>query len=153
MKKTILMLTVILSIVLFAGCSSQKVPESESVAAESSGSMQTDTPAADTSAEEKQTADASSENLQTDSSTEEQSAAENPDDGEEKTMTGTLDEVKDFMFVVRTEDDCYYAFAFDEKPEGLDDLKAGDSVTVTYTGTVTEIDPFTGTIISVEKAE
>lgn len=153
MKKTVLMLTVILSIALFAGCGSQKAPASEPVTSEASGNVQTDSPDADTSAEEKQTADASSEDVQADSSAEAQSASEASGDEEEKTVTGTLDEVKDFMFVIRMEDDTCYAFAFDEKPEGLDELKVGDPVTVTYTGEVTEIDPFTGEIISVEKAE
>ena len=37
------------------------------------------------------------------------------------------------------------------KPEGLDDVSEGDSVTVTYKGTVSEADPFDGTVISVEK--
>lgn len=72
---------------------------------------------------------------------------------EEKTMTGTLDEIKNFMFVLKEGEDTYYAFAFDEKPEGLDSLKTGDKVTVTYTGEVSEIDAFIGKIISIEKAE
>ena len=37
-------------------------------------------------------------------------------------------------------------------PEGLSDVKEGDEVTVTYTGELSEVDAFTGTIISVEKA-
>ena len=32
------------------------------------------------------------------------------------------------------------------------DIKEGDEVTVTYTGELSEVDAFTGTIISVEKA-
>ena len=46
-----------------------------------------------------------------------------------------------------------YEFTFDAsaKPEGLDDVAEGDSVTVTYKGTVSEADPFDGTVISVEK--
>ena len=31
-------------------------------------------------------------------------------------------------------------------------VKAGDKVTVTYTGTLSEVDPFDGTIVSVKKA-
>ena len=61
------------------------------------------------------------------------------------TMSGTLDEVKDFMFVVTD------AFTFDgEKPAGLDDAKIGDKVTVTYTGEISEVDPFEGEVLSVE---
>ena len=73
---------------------------------------------------------------------------------ETSTFTGTLDEVKDFMFIVTGEDGTCYAFTFDEeKPEGLDSVNVGDKVTVTYTGTVSEVDPFEGEVLSVEAAE
>lgn len=39
------------------------------------------------------------------------------------------------------------------KPDGLDGVASGDKVTVKYTGTISEVDPFEGKIISVEKAE
>ena len=89
--------------------------------------------------------------------------AENKDNGSsasssdsastESTLSGTLDEKKDFMFVVTDEKGASYEFTFDAsaKPEGLDDAAEGDSVTVTYTGTISEADPFDGTVISVEK--
>ena len=71
----------------------------------------------------------------------------------ESKLSGTLDEKKDFMFVVTDEKGAAYEFTFDAsaKPEGLDDVAEGDSVTVTYKGTVSETDPFDGTVISVEK--
>lgn len=71
----------------------------------------------------------------------------------ESRLSGTLDEKKDFMFVVTDEHGAAYEFTFDAsaKPEGLDDVAEGDSVTVTYKGTVSEADPFDGTVISVEK--
>lgn len=71
----------------------------------------------------------------------------------ESNLSGTLDEKKDFMFVVTDEKGAAYEFTFDAsaKPEGLDDVAEGDSVTVTYKGTVSEADPFDGTVISVEK--
>ena len=73
---------------------------------------------------------------------------------ETSTFTGTLDEVKDFMFVVTGEDGTCYEFTFDEeKPEGLDSVNVGDKVTVTYTGTVSEVDPFEGEVLSVEAAK
>ena len=71
----------------------------------------------------------------------------------EHTLTGTLDEVKDFMFVVTDRDGACYALNFEKKPEGLADVSVGDSVTVTYTGELSEIDPFTGTIMRVEPAK
>lgn len=71
----------------------------------------------------------------------------------ESKLSGTLDEKKDFMFVVTDDKGASYEFTFDAsaKPEGLDDVSEGDSVTVTYKGTVSEADPFDGTVISVEK--
>lgn len=71
----------------------------------------------------------------------------------ESRLSGTLDEKKDFMFVVTDEKGAAYEFTFDAsaKPEGLDDVAEGDSVTVTYKGTISEADPFDGTVISVEK--
>ncbi len=71
--------------------------------------------------------------------------------GAQKQLTGTIEEVKDFMFIVTDQDGAFYEFDFDEAPEGLDGVSAGDKVTVTYTGTVSEVDPFSGTILSVQK--
>ena len=69
-------------------------------------------------------------------------------------FTGTLDEIKDFMFVVTDASGSSYAFTFEnEKPEGLDKVKVGDKVTVTYTGTISEVDPFMGEVLSVTAAE
>ena len=42
---------------------------------------------------------------------------------------------------------------FEEKPEGLENVSNGDTVTVRYTGTISEVDPFEGEVISVEKAQ
>lgn len=74
---------------------------------------------------------------------------------ESSTLTGKLDEKKDFMFVVTDDDDVSYQFSIDSSaaPEGYDDVAEGDSVTVTYTGTLSEVDPFEGTVISVEKVK
>ena len=74
---------------------------------------------------------------------------------ESSTLTGKLEEKKDFMFVVTNDDDVSYQFSIDSSaaPEGYDDVAEGDSVTVTYTGTLSEVDPFEGTVISVEKAK
>lgn len=72
----------------------------------------------------------------------------------EKTLTGTLDEVKDFMFVVTDGNGDSYAIAFgDEKPEGLAEQEVGSKVKVTYTGELSVVDPFEGEVLSVEAAE
>lgn len=72
-----------------------------------------------------------------------------------KPLTGKLDEKKDFMFVVTDDQGASYQFSIDSsaKPEGYDDVAVGDSVTVTYTGALSEVDPFEGTIASVEKVK
>ena len=72
---------------------------------------------------------------------------------EEKELTGTIDEIKDFMFVVTEGNDTPYSFTFEEKPEGLENVSNGDTVTVKYTGTISEVDPFEGEVLSVEKAK
>lgn len=72
---------------------------------------------------------------------------------EGKELTGTIDEIKDFMFVVTDKDGTSYGFTFEEKPEGLENVSNGDTVTVKYTGTVSEVDPFEGEVISVEKTQ
>ena len=72
---------------------------------------------------------------------------------EEKTLTGTLDEVKDFMFVVTDDNGDSYALTFEgNAPEGLSEREVGDRVTVTYTGELSVVDSFTGEILSVEAA-
>lgn len=46
--------------------------------------------------------------------------------GHKKQLTGTIEEVKDFMFIVTDQDGASYEFDFDEVPEGLDGVSAGD---------------------------
>ena len=57
------------------------------------------------------------------------------------------------MFVITDENDTPYSFTFEEKPEGLENVSEGDTVIVKYTGTISEVDPFEGEVISVEKTE
>ncbi len=59
-------------------------------------------------------------------------------------VTGNVEEIKDFMLIVTDDDNVSYAFTFEEKPEGMDEIAVGDRVLVTYTGTLSEIDPFMG---------
>ena len=66
-------------------------------------------------------------------------------------VTGIVDEIKDFMFIVTDDDKVSYAFTFEEKPEGLGEVSVGDKVIVKYTGTISMVDPFMGEILSVEK--
>lgn len=66
-------------------------------------------------------------------------------------VKGTVDEIKDFMFIVTDDDKVSYAFTFEEKPEGLGEVLVGDKVIVKYTGTVSMVDPFMGEVLLVEK--
>ena len=72
---------------------------------------------------------------------------------EEKELTGTIEDIKDFMFDITDASGACYSFTFDKKPEGLENVSNGDNVTVKYTGTISEVDPFEGEVILVEKAD
>lgn len=96
------------------------------------------------------------ENTVTESSESEgqkETTAEPEESTEEKELTGTIDEIKDFMFVITDENDTAYSFTFEEKPEGLENVSNGETVTVKYTGTISEVDPFEGEVLSVEKTK
>ena len=81
-------------------------------------------------------------------------AKKSGESGEEKTLTGTLDEVKDFMFVVTDDNGDSYALTFEgNAPEGLSEREVGDRVTVTYTGELSVVDAFTGQVLSVKAAK
>ena len=71
----------------------------------------------------------------------------------EKELTGTIDEIKDFQFVIIDDENTPSSFTFEEKPEGLENVSNGDTVIVKYIGTISEIDSFEGEVISVEKAK
>ena len=50
--------------------------------------------------------------------------------GEEKTLNGTVDEIKDFMFIVTDDSGASYELSFDAKPQGLENVSVGDKVKV-----------------------
>ena len=82
-----------------------------------------------------------------------QEAAAQPQAQETSEITGTIDEIKDFMFTIVEDGGEAYPLSFDAEPEGLSDVQNGDKVTVTYTGELSREEAFTGTIVSVKKAE
>lgn len=58
------------------------------------------------------------------------------------------------MFIVTDDAGNSYTFDLDgTTPEGLDSCSAGDQVTVTYTGELSVVDSFQGTVICVKPAE
>lgn len=77
-------------------------------------------------------------------------SASEPVEAEGKTVSGRVDEVKDFMFVIEAEDGCFYAFDTDKLPEGTEVPGYADLVTITYEGELSEVDNFTGKILSLE---
>ena len=65
---------------------------------------------------------------------------------------GTLETIKDFMFVVTDASGVSYSFPYEgEKPAGLMEASEGDQVKVTFIGIPSEVDAFECEIISVEK--
>ena len=91
-----------------------------------------------------------SEGAKTESSAAQESAKAGAEDAKE--IKGSILEVKDFMFSIKADEGKEYALNFDKAPEGLSEVKAGDEVVVKYTGELSEVDSFTGTILSVKKA-
>lgn len=131
MKKRNLIAVLMMTAALAAGCGAK----AETTTA---APTQAETPKAETTqAETTQSETTQSESQKTEEKTE--------------SVTGKIEEIKDFMFTIES-DKGTYAMTFDTAPEGLSDVKEGDEVTVTYTGELSEVDAFTGTIISVEKA-
>lgn len=148
-KRALIMMSTAMVMVFAAACSSKNTPSataSETTAAVAETTQQETTKAEST---------ASAESLNTDEAKDsEESKADSATDQEEASMTGTISDIKDFMFTI-TFDGQDYGFSFDqnEKPQGLDSVKDGDTVMVTYTGTVNTVDAFTGKILSVEKVD
>lgn len=71
------------------------------------------------------------------------------DDAQTNEAVGTISEIKNMQFVLTT-DDGDALFTFDKAPEGLSTVKNGDMVLVHYTGEISPVDAFNGTVISVE---
>ena len=141
-KKYVLLTTGLLILALAAGCGSKAGQTTDNAKQEASQTTITDS----------EKAKAADETEKTDATEAPESTETNAEvSTEEKTLTGTIEEVKDFMFIVTDESGASYEFSFDEKPEGLDAVTTGDKVQVTYTGEISEVDPFNGTVISVEK--
>lgn len=156
MKKNLLLTAALAGVLALAtACSSQgtttATTAAQTTAAETTAAKETaevketanvkETADAKETADKKETADA-------------KETTEKADEEKESTMTGTISDIKDFMFTI-TSDGNDYAFSFDndKKPEGLAEVKDGDKVTVTYTGTVSAVDAFSGTVVSVKAAK
>ena len=149
-KAYVLLVAGLLTLSLAAGCG-QKAADNANAG---QSNVQSEAQQSDASAEEKQSETVTESTEQETSVTE---AGEEQNGGaastEEKTLTGTIEEIKDFMFIVVDESGAEYEFSFDEKPQGLENVAVGDNVLVTYTGEVSEVDAFNGTVLSVEKQQ
>lgn len=74
---------------------------------------------------------------------------ENPDGN--STISGEVDEIKDYMFVLETGRDRSYAFPIENGYLELRGIREDDWVTITYSGDLSEVRAFDGELISVEK--
>lgn len=134
MKKNLVLTLAVAGVIAFATACSSKDTTTPTTAAPAATEKEADTTAAEKEADT--------------------TAAEKADEETESTMTGTISEIKDFMFTLTSDGDDYaFTFESDKKPEGLADVKDGDTVTVTYTGTVDTVDAFSGTVVSVKAAK
>lgn len=134
MKKNLVLTLAVAGVIAFATACSSKDTTTPPTAAPAATEKEADTTAAEKEANT--------------------TAAEKADEEAESTMTGTISEIKDFMFTLTSDGDDYaFTFESDKKPEGLADVKDGDTVTVTYTGTVDTVDAFSGTVVSVKAAK
>ena len=150
MKKNLLLTAALAGVLALAtACSSQ----STTTATTAAQTTAAETTAAKETADKKETADAK-ETADKKETADAKETTEKADEEKESTMTGTISDIKDFMFTI-TSDGNDYAFTFDndKKPEGLAEVKDGDKVTVTYTGTVSAVDAFSGTVVSVKAAK
>jgi len=149
MKKNLLLTAALAGVLALATACSSQGTTTATTAAQTTAA---ETTAAKETAEVKETADAK-ETANKKETADAKETTEKADEEKESTMTGTISDIKDFMFTI-TSDGNDYAFTFDndKKPEGLAEVKDGDKVTVTYTGTVSAVDAFSGTVVSV-KAE
>ncbi len=151
MKKRILMIVAAMAVCagLATGCSGS--PKQEN-ANEETGQPETAENQTGTEEEQPETAEGQTGAAEEQTGTaDDKETASGEEDGQASTVSGVVEEIKDFMFVINDENGTGYAFSFEEKPEGLDNIKVGDTVTVTYTGTISEVDPFEGEILSIEK--
>lgn len=134
-KIVIMMAAVTVCACVMAGCSKEDTQQGTDHGTQSSEIVQ---------------ADNGTEEMQAGNGTEERGETEHTEESVSE-LSGTLDEIKDFMFVVTDDSGTSYAFPFDEKPEELEQLAVGDQIIVKYTGTISEVDPFVGEIVSIEK--
>ena len=158
MKKNLLLTAALAGVLALAtACSSQGTTTATTAAQTTAAAKETaevkETTVAKETAGTKETAD-TKETAEVKETADAKETTEKADEEKESTMTGTISDIKDFMFTI-TSDGNDYAFTFDndKKPEGLAEVKDGDKVTVTYTGTVSAVDAFSGTVISVKAAK
>ena len=142
MKKGIVLMAALLSTLAFSACGQQTA--SQSVKAE------TETAATEEKKESKEiTVSEGAESEKADTKKDEAGGEEKAE--KKETLKGKLSDKKDFMITIDTADGKSYALSFDEKeaPAGLDKVKVGDEVEVSYSGTLSEVDSFTGKVYSV----
>ena len=123
-KKTIYVLATVMCMSIFTACGSTN-------RADAGNEVQQEVQAEDNMQKEQQAgAEGNAETeLQTEAVPENTAEAVT---GEEKTLNGTVDEIKDFMFIVTDDSGASYELSFDAKPQGLENVSVGDKVKDMY---------------------
>ncbi len=151
-KKYILAVLAVTCTIFAAGCGAKSEAPQNTAQTEADGSTDSAASAGmDDKSDSTDSANSTDSATSTDSSDNTKSGDKAQSGDTEQTVTGKIDEIKDFMFIVTDDSGNSYEFSFETKPDGLDNVQAGDKVKVTYTGELSEVDAFTGKIISVEK--
>ncbi len=140
MKKQFAMLLVTMGIMgtIFTGCGKEDTTTQPPAAPESSVQTPQQEAAPDMEADTQISSDAQAQAGTT---------------GETKTVSGKLEDKKDMLFILTSDSGESYAIGFETAPQGYDQLKVGDTVVMEYTGELSEVDAFTGEIISLKLAQ
>ncbi len=140
MKKQFAMLLVTMGIMgtIFTGCGKEDTTAQPPAAPESSVEMPQQEAVPNMEADTQSSSDAQTQAGTT---------------GETKTISGKLEDKKDMLFILTSDSGESYAIGFETAPEGYNQLKAGDTVVMEYTGELSEVDAFTGEIISLKLAQ
>lgn len=140
MKKQFAMLLVTMGIMgtIFTGCGKEDTTTQPPAAPESSVQTPQQEEVPDMEADTQISSDAQSQAGTT---------------GETKTVSGKLEDKKDMLFILTSDSGESYAIGFETAPQGYDQLKVGDTVVMEYTGELSEVDAFTGEIISLKLAQ
>lgn len=164
MKKQLLTAAMVLALSMATACGAQDVSENQAPVATMEQKADSDVsgntvmeavPLQEAASEEAAMEEAGTEAVSAGEAEAVDGTAVQPTETAEATsVTGVVDEIKDFMFVITDGAGTSYAFPYEEESElDLTAIEVGDKVTVSFVGTISEVDPFEGEILSIQKVE